>query len=72
MPDFRAINPDGKVIASMNFSSAEAAYSWFIALTGDSSELGWRMEVSDDGNWAHFDDTGGFTAPASRHPERRS
>jgi hypothetical protein len=33
------------------------------------SELGWRMEVNDDGQWAFFDDTGGFTAPASR-PEK--
>ncbi|GBG37411.1 hypothetical protein [Mycobacterium montefiorense] len=72
MAEFRAIDPRGKVVASKDFASAEAAHSWFIALTADSSELGWRMEVSDDGNWAHFDDTGGFTAPASRHPERRS
>lgn len=26
------------------------------------------MEVNDDGEWAFFDDTEGFTAPASHHP----
>jgi hypothetical protein len=29
------------------------------------------MEVNDDGQWAFFDDTGGFTAPMSRHREKR-
>jgi hypothetical protein len=29
------------------------------------------MEVDDAGEWAFFDDTEGFTAPASRRPFRR-
>ena len=37
----------------------------------DNYKMGWRMEVSDDGQWAHFDDTGGFTAPMSRRRSPR-
>jgi hypothetical protein len=29
------------------------------------------MEVNDDGQWAFFDDTEGFTAPVSRRPTKR-
>ncbi|BBX42974.1 hypothetical protein [Mycobacterium simiae] len=67
MPTFRAVDPHGEVIAARNFDSAEAAHAWFIGIA-DGSELGWRMEVDDAGSWAFFDDTGGFTAPASRLP----
>lgn len=71
MPEFRAIDPHGEVVAAKNFANAEAAYAWFVALIADSAERGWRMEVNDTGQWAHFDDTGGFTAPASRPPTKR-
>jgi hypothetical protein len=71
MPEFRAIDPHGVVVATKNFANAESAHVWFIGVIADRSELGWRMEVNDDGAWAHFDDTGGFTAPASRHREKR-
>jgi hypothetical protein len=70
MSEFRAIDPRGVVVASKDFANAEAAHTWFIGIIADSSELGWRMEVNDDGQWAFFDDTGGFTAPASR-PDKR-
>jgi hypothetical protein len=70
MPDFRAIDPHGAVVATKSFASAETAHVWFIGIIAGQSELGWRMEVNDDGEWAHFDDTGGFTAPASRHREK--
>lgn len=70
MPQFRAIDPHGHVVASKDFASAEAAYAWFVDAMGGNSELGWRMEVEDDGRWAFFDDTQGFTAPVS-HPPRR-
>ena len=66
MPRFRVIGPHGEIIAMKNFASAEAAHAWFMNSVAGSSELGWRMEVDDDGEWAFFDDTGGFTAPASR------
>jgi hypothetical protein len=64
------MGPHGEIIATKNFASAEDAHAWFMNVAG-SSELGWRMEVDDDGEWAFFDDTGGFTAPASRPPPSR-
>jgi hypothetical protein len=66
MARFRVIGPHGEIIATKNFASAEAAHAWFMNSVAGGSELGWRMEVDDDGEWAFFDDTGGFTAPASR------
>lgn len=68
MAAFRVIDPHGTVVATRNFASAEAAHAWFLDLVAGRSELGWRMEVDDDGRWAFFDDTQGFTAPVSRHP----
>jgi hypothetical protein len=70
MAEFRLIDPRGGIVATKNFSSAEAAHAWFIDSIPDNSELGWRMEVNDEGQWAFFDDTEGFTAPASRHQAR--
>ncbi|BBX62190.1 hypothetical protein MSAS_13640 [Mycobacterium saskatchewanense] len=71
MAQFRVIDPHGRVVASKNFASAEAAHGWFVDTVAGSSELGWRMEVDDDGRWAFFDDTEGFTAPVSRRPLQR-
>ena len=71
MARFRVIGPDGENIATKNFASAEAAHAWFMESVAGGPELGWRMEVDDDGEWAFFDDTGGFTAPASRPPRSR-
>jgi hypothetical protein len=68
MATFRAIDPHGEIVAAKSFDSADAAHAWFMEIVADSSELGWRMEVDDAGSWALFDDTGGFTAPASRRP----
>ncbi len=67
---FRVLDPRGHVVASKNFVSAEAAYAWFLDVSSGSSELGWRMEVDDDGQWAFFDDTQGFTAPNSHRRTR--
>lgn len=66
MARFRVIGPHGEIIATKTFGSAEEAHAWFMHSVARSPELGWRMEVDDDGEWAFFDDTGGFTAPASR------
>jgi hypothetical protein len=63
---FRVIDPHGRIVATKKFDSAAAAYPWFIDSIAGSSELGWRMEVEDEGHWAFFDDTDGFTAPSSR------
>ena len=71
MARFRVIGPHGEIIATKDFDSAEAAHAWFTNSVARSSELGWRMEVDDEGEWASFDDTGGFTAPASRPPRSR-
>jgi hypothetical protein len=71
MARFRVIGPHGEIVATKNFVSAEAAHAWFTKAVAGTSELGWRMEVDDEGEWAFFDDTGGFTAPASRPPPSR-
>ena len=60
MVAFRVIDPHGKVVASRDIDSAEGAHAWFAASIADSTELGWRMEIDDDGRWAFFDDTGGI------------
>jgi hypothetical protein len=71
MAEFRVIDPHGRVVATKNFAKAEAAHAWFVHSVGGNTELGWRMEVNDDGQWAFFDDTEGFTAPVSRPPTKR-
>ena len=71
MVEFRVIDPHGHVVATKSFDSAEAAHAWFLDSITDKSELGWRMEVNDDGHWASFDDTEGFTAPVSHRPFKR-
>jgi hypothetical protein len=68
MPRFRVVDPRGLVVATCEFDSAKAAYPWFIDSIAGNSELGWRMEVEDEGQWAFFDDTASFTAPSSRRP----
>lgn len=71
MAEFRVIDPHGAIVAAKKFTSADAAYAWFADYIADKSELGWRMEVNDDGHWANFDDTEGFTAPVSHRPGKR-
>jgi hypothetical protein len=68
MAEFRVIDPQGKIVATKNFATAEAAHAWFDDTSANNSELGWRLEVNDEGKWAFFDDTQGFTAPVSHHP----
>jgi hypothetical protein len=71
MARFRIVDPRGGVVATRHFESAEAAHAWFNQAIAGSTELGWRMEVDDEGQWAFFDDTEGFTAVASHRPFRR-
>ena len=71
MAEFRVIDPRGRVVATKDFVNAESAHAWFIHSIGGNTELGWRMEVNDDGQWASFDDTQGFTAPVSHRPQKR-
>jgi hypothetical protein len=70
MAEFRVIDPHGKIVATKDFATAEAAHAWFDHAIANNSELGWRLEVNDEGTWAFFDDTEGFTAPISHHPAR--
>lgn len=71
MVEFRIVDPRGQIVAARHFNSADAAHAWFVDAVAQNSELGWRMEVNDEGKWAFFDDTGGFTTPASRPPRSR-
>lgn len=71
MARFRIVDPHGAVVATKNFDSAEAAHAWFTDASAGGTELGWRMEVDDGGQWAFFDDTEGFTAPVSHRRLRR-
>lgn len=71
MAEFRLIDPRGAIVAVRDFASAEAAHAWFRQAIAGKSELGWRMEVDDEGQWAFFDDTAGFTAPQSGRPAPR-
>jgi hypothetical protein len=71
MTEFRVVDPRGQIVAAKDFARAEDAHAWFLKATADESELGWRMEVNDEGQWAFFDDTEGFTAPGSHRPTPR-
>lgn len=59
MAEFRVIDPHGEVVATKEIESAEDAHAWFVDSVADNSELGWRMEVNDDGEWSFFDDSEG-------------
>jgi hypothetical protein len=59
MAEFRVIDPHGEVVATKEIDSAEDAHAWFVDSVADNSELGWRLEVNDDGDWSFFDDTEG-------------
>ncbi len=59
MADYRVLNPHGEVVATKDIESADDAHAWFIDQKADNSELGWRLEVDHDGDWAFVDDTEG-------------
>nr|WP_115963856.1 hypothetical protein [Rhodococcus sp. (in: high G+C Gram-positive bacteria)] len=59
MADYRVLDPTGDVVATKDIASAEDAHAWFIDTKADNSELGWRLEVDHDGEWAFVDDTEG-------------
>ena len=61
MAEFRVIDPHGEVVSTKEIDSAEDAHAWFVDSVADNSELGWRLEVNDDGDWSFFDDTEGAT-----------
>ncbi|MCV7200216.1 hypothetical protein [Mycobacterium angelicum] len=59
MAEYRVLNPRGEVVATKDIDTAADAHAWFVDSVADNSELGWRMEVNDDGDWSFFDDTEG-------------
>jgi hypothetical protein len=62
MANYRVLNPQGEVTATKEIASAEDAHAWFVDNKADNTELGWRMEVEDDGDWSFFDDSEGSRA----------
>ncbi|CAM3271960.1 hypothetical protein BST27_25640 [Mycobacterium intermedium] len=56
MAEFRVIDPRGEVVATKEIESAEDAHAWFVDAVAD-KELGWRLEVNDDGEWAFFENS---------------
>ncbi|MDV6244206.1 hypothetical protein [Rhodococcus opacus] len=61
MAKYRVIDPRGTVVETKEIPSADGAHAWLVDVRADNSELGWRMEVDEDGTWAFFDDTEGAT-----------
>jgi hypothetical protein len=59
MANYRVLNPKGEVVATKDISSAQDAHAWFVDSKADNTELGWRMEVENDGEWSFFDDSEG-------------
>lgn len=59
MADYRVLNPAGDVVDTKDFDNASEAYEWFMNSKADNTELGWRLEVNHDGEWAFVDDTEG-------------
>jgi hypothetical protein len=63
MATYRVLNPKGDVVATKNIDSADKAAARGFQTNGDDAvegnELGWRMEVEQDGDWHFFDHSEG-------------
>ncbi|MBY3985824.1 hypothetical protein HQO84_02515 [Rhodococcus fascians] len=59
MANYRVIDPHGSIVATKDITSAEDAHAWFKDSRADNEELGWRLEVEHDGDWAFFSDSEG-------------
>lgn len=59
MANYRVLNPKGDVVDTKEIASAEDAHAWFVDQKANNDELGWRMEVENDGEWSFFDDSEG-------------
>ena len=59
MANYRVIDPHGTVVDTKDISSAEDAQAWFKDSRADNEDLGWRLEVEHDGEWAFFSDSEG-------------
>ena len=59
MANYRVIDPHGTVVETKDIPNSEDAYDWFKDSRADNEELGWRLEVEHDGEWAFFSDSEG-------------
>ena len=59
MATYRVSDPHGDIVSTKDIDSAEDAHAWFVDTQADNSELGWRMEVEQEGEWHFFDDSEG-------------
>ncbi|SIS22068.1 hypothetical protein [Williamsia sterculiae] len=59
MAEYRVLNPTGDVVDQKDFDNADDAYAWFRDTKAANDDLGWRIEVNQDGSWAFFDDSEG-------------
>ena len=59
MANYRVIDPHGTVVETKDIASSEDAHAWFKDSRADNEELGWRLEVEHDGEWAFFSDSEG-------------
>ncbi len=59
MAEYRVLDPTGDVVATKDIDSADDAHAWFVDQKADNSELGWRLEVNHDGDWAFISDSEG-------------
>lgn len=57
MATYRVITPDGDVAQTAQIESADEAHAWFVDVCHGGTELGWRMEVDEDGEWAFFENS---------------
>lgn len=62
MAEYRVLDPTGDVVATKEIDSADDAHAWFVDSKADNSELGWRLEVNHDGDWAFISDSEGNSA----------
>jgi hypothetical protein len=59
MATYRVIDPKGDVVETKDIDSADDAHAWFVDKAANNDELGWRMEVNEDGDWRFFDNADG-------------
>lgn len=59
MATYRVLNPKEEVVATKDIASAEDAHAWFADNQVEGAELGWRLEVEQDGEWHFFDQSEG-------------
>ena len=59
MATYRVLNPSGEVVETKDIDSADKAHAYFADNAVPGNELGWRMEVEQNGDWHYFDNSEG-------------